>query len=167
MAFPTAILSRAWVVPMQVEYINPFIKSLANVFETMLDCKPSLGEISLNHERVPKHSVSGVIGLSGKAKGTVVLSLSEEVALKAASTLLMIEATELDEEVIDAVGELTNMLAGGAKAELEQYELSVSLPNVVLGQDHDICFPPGVTPIHIPFETAWGSLSVEVALAEV
>jgi len=134
----------------QVEYINPFIKSLGNIFTTMLQCKLTRGEIGLNHERVPLHSISGVIGLTGRAKGTVVLSLSEEVALKAASTLLMAEATELDEEVVDAVGELTNMLAGGAKAELEQYHLSISLPTVILGKDHDVCFPQGVTPIHIP-----------------
>ncbi len=88
---------------MQVEYINPFIKSLANVFQTMLDCKPRRGEICLNHERAAKHFVSGVIGLSGRAKGTVVLSLSEGVALKATSAMLMTEATELDDEVVDEV----------------------------------------------------------------
>lgn len=152
---------------MQVEYINPFIKSLHNVFTTMLQCESTRGEISLNYERVPSHTISGVIGLTGRAEGTVVLSLSEQVALKAASTLLMAEATELDDEVIDAVGELTNMLAGGAKAELAEYHLTMSLPTVVLGRDHDICFPHEVTPIHIPFDTDWGPLSIEVALVAV
>ena len=94
------------------------------------------------------------------------LSLSEEVALKAASAMLMTEAAELDEEV-DAVGELANILAGGAKAELEQYQLSVSLPNVVIGGDYEIRFPHEVTPIHIPFETDWGPLSVEVGFVVV
>ncbi len=152
---------------MQVEYINPFVTSLANIFETMLNCKPRRGEISLNHERTPKHFISGVIGLSGKAKGTVVLSLSKEVALKATSAMLMVETTEMNADVIDTVGELANMLAGGAKSELEQYKLSISLPNVVTGEGHDICFPHGVTPIHIPFETDWGPLSVEVGFVAV
>ncbi len=152
---------------MQVEYINPFISSLTNVFDTMLQCKARRGEICLNHERVPKYSVSGIIGLSGRARGNVVLSLSEEVALKAASAMLQEEATELNGEVVDAVGELANMVVGGAKAELEQYHLSISLPTVVIGDGHDIHFPTGVTPIHIPFETDWGPLSIEVALVQV
>ena len=152
---------------MQVDYINPFIDSLTNVFQTMLKCKPRRGKICLQHERVSKHSVSGVIGLSGGAKGTVVLSLSEEVALKAASTMLRTEVTEVNEDVVDAIGELTNILAGGAKAELEQYQLSVSLPNVVIGEGHEIRFPHEVTPIHVPFETDWGSLSIEVGFVVV
>ncbi len=152
---------------MQVDYINPFIESLMNVFQTMLKCKPQRGKICLHHERVSKHSISGVIGLSGRAKGTVVLSLSEEVALKAASAMLRIEVTKVNEEVIDAVGELTNILAGGAKADLEQYQLSVSLPNVVIGGGHEIHFPHEVTPIHVPFETDWGPLSIEVGFVVV
>ncbi len=134
---------------------------------TMLECEPHRGEICLNHERLSKYPISGVIGLSGRAKGTVVLSLSEEVALKAASAMLLAEVAELHEEVVGAVGELTNMVAGGAKAELEQFELSVSLPNVVIGQDHQIHFPREVIPIRVPFETDWGSLSVEVGFVVV
>ncbi len=45
------------------------------------------------------------------------------------------------------------MVAGGAKAELEQYHLSVTLPNVVIGDNHEICLPHDAAPFHIPFET--------------
>ena len=44
--------------------------------------------------------MSGIIGLSGKAVGTVVVSFSKEVAIKAASVMLMMEATELDPELL-------------------------------------------------------------------
>jgi chemotaxis protein CheX len=69
--------------------------------------------------------------------------------------------------VCDAIGELTNMVAGSAKAELDEYQLSVSLPNVVTGVDHDIRFPTNVTPLCVPFATHWGPLSLEVGLVEV
>jgi len=152
---------------MQVEYINPFIASLNNTFLTMLQCEVRRGEISLKDDSSPKYEISGIIGLSGKAIGTVVLSLSEAVALKAASTMLLSERTEIDADVVDAVGELTNMVAGGAKAELEEYEMMVSLPNVVTGRDHNIRFPSDVAPICVPFQTQWGPLSVEVGFAPV
>jgi chemotaxis protein CheX len=110
------------------------------------------------------HEISGIIGLSGKAVGMVVLSLSEPLALKAASTMLMTETKEINDDVVDAVGELANMVAGAAKAELEEYELSVSLPSVVTGKNHEIRFPSNVTPICIPYETPWGPLMLEVGL---
>jgi len=147
---------------MRVDYINPFIVSLCNAFRTMLGCEVERGPLALKNGDTPAHPISGVIGLSGRAIGTVVLSLSKQVALKAASVMLMTEAKEIDADVIDAVGELTNMVAGAAKSELEEYHLMVSLPNVVTGTNHSIRFPSNVTPLCVPFDTDWGPLTLEV-----
>jgi chemotaxis protein CheX len=152
---------------MRVEFINPFINSLDNAFMTMLDCKVQRGQPALKDDQWPKNEISGVIGLSGKAIGTVVLSLSKEVALHAASHMLMCECTEINEEVVDAVGELTNMVAGAAKAELEELHMSVSLPNVITGRNHVIRFPSDVQPIYVPFTSKWGNLTLEVGLSPV
>ncbi len=149
---------------MQVEYINPFITALKNTFRTMLSCEARRGQVAVKQDSRAAHEVSGVIGLSGRAVGTVVVSFSTQVALKAASTMLMTEATKIDEEVLDAVGELTNMVAGAAKAELEEYSLSVSLPSVITGPAHEVHFPSEVTPIGIAFDTDWGPISLEVGL---
>ncbi len=150
---------------MRVEYINPFIASLKNTFRTMLGCEAQRGQLAVKNSNHAHHPISGVIGLSGKAVGTVVVSFSREVALRAASTMLMTEATEVNEDVLDAVGELTNMVAGGAKAQLEEFQLMVSLPNVITGQDHEVHFPSNVTPLCIHFQTPWGPLTLEVGFA--
>ncbi len=152
---------------MRVEHINPFVCALTNTFKTMLSCEARRGGLALKQDSRAAHEVSGVIGLSGKAVGTVVVSFSPQVAIKAASTMLMMEANEIDDDVIDAVGELTNMVAGAAKAELEEYELAVSLPNVITGAGHEVHFPSEVTPISIAFDTDWGPLSLEVGLTTV
>jgi chemotaxis protein CheX len=152
---------------MQVEYINIFISSLAHTFQTMLNCDVERGQPILKENYMPKFEVSGVVGLSGKAVGTVVLSLSQEVAIQAASHMLMSENTEVNADVIDAVGELTNMVAGSAKAQLAQYQLMVSLPNVITGQGHEVRFPSDVKPICVPFSTKWGALALEVGFALV
>jgi chemotaxis protein CheX len=152
---------------MRADYINPFISSLVNTFETMLSCTLTRGSLYLRGNETKLHDVSGVIGLSGHAQGTVVLSLEKEVAMQAAATLLMCDATEMNDEVIDAVGELTNMVAGSAKSKLEEYQLSISLPSVVLGEGHLVRFPSDVTPICVPFTCPWGSLKIEVGLVEL
>ncbi|MCL6503463.1 MAG: chemotaxis protein CheX [Pirellulales bacterium] len=150
---------------MKAEYINPFVRSVVNAFSTMIGCEVKRGQLSLGRPGNRLHEVSGVIGLSGTAAGTVVLSLSREVALKVAAALLLVEPEEMNSEVIDAVGELTNIVAGAAKGELDQFQLSISLPTVVMGRDHQMRFPSNVTPICVPFETPWGPLSLEVGLA--
>lgn len=152
---------------MRADYINPFITSLINTFETMLGCTLSRGQLYLKDSNTKLHDVSGIIGLSGQAQGTVVLSVDRNVALRATSTLLMCETTEMSSDVVDAVGELTNMVAGGAKAQLHEYDLSISLPGVIKGEGHEVCFPSDVTPICVPFTCEWGDLKIEVGLAEV
>jgi chemotaxis protein CheX len=152
---------------MQAEHINPFLSSLKNTFSTMLACEVRRGDLRLKNGESPSHPISGVIGLSGKAVGTVVINLSESVALKAASVMLLSEMTEVNEDVLDAVGEIANMVAGAAKSELEQYELSVSLPNVVVGDPHAIHFPSNATPICVPYDTDWGPLNLEVGLEAI
>ena len=150
---------------MQAEHINPFVRSLTNAFATMLACPVRRGNLFLAKSHQPIHPVSGVIGLSGGAVGMVVLNLSEAVALKATSTMLMCEATEMNDDVIDAVGELANVVAGAAKAELEEYQLSVSLPTVITGPQHEVHFPSDISPICIPFDTEWGPLVLQFGLA--
>ena len=150
---------------MRAEFINPFLISTANTFQTMLRCEIKRGELSLQAGKL--HEVSGIIGLSGRAVGMVIVSFAEQVALKIASTLLLVESDEINDDVIDAIGELTNMVAGGAKAELAEYEMSISLPSVITGHRHRIRFPSNVTPIGVPYETPWGPMKLEVGLTAV
>lgn len=152
---------------MNVEYINPFIRSVSNVFDTMLNCSVARGDIWLKSDSRPSYMVSGVIGLSGQAFGMVVLSLPEKIALKSAAVMLMEETTTLNADVLDAVGELTNIIAGGAKAELVKYQMSVSMPSVITGHDHEVHFPLNIRPIGIPFKTDWGDFALEVGLSEI
>ncbi len=152
---------------MRAEYINPFIESLVTTFRTMLAQEVTRGEMWVKRDETPLHELSGVIGLSGKAVGSVVLSLSAELAMKAASHMLMDQITEVNDDVTDAVGELANMVAGAAKAQLAEYDMSVSLPNVITGTNHHIRFPSEVDPICIAFNCEWGPMVLEVGLASV
>ncbi len=62
--------------PIRVEFINPFIESTHSVFATMLKLEVRRGPLSLKQGLQPEHDISGIIGLSGMAKGTVLLSMS-------------------------------------------------------------------------------------------
>lgn len=152
---------------MRVEHINPFLKAVTNTFATMLAADAHRGELSLGDPRTRLFPISGLIGLSGKAHGMVVINLSTEVALKAASAMLMEEKSVVDDEVLDAVGELANVIAGQAKTDLAQYDLSVSLPNVIIGEGHEIRFPSSTPPLAVPFKTDFGPLRLEVGFEPI
>ncbi len=68
--------------------------------------------------------------------------------------------------VKDAIGEMANIVAGGAKANLAQNDLSISLPTVIVGKTHLLEFPSGVAPISIPFASESGPVVIEVGLSE-
>lgn len=151
---------------MKVEYINPFLSSTISAFDTMLQCRLERGEPFAKENHNPENEVSGIIGLSGKAQGIVVLGLNRTAALSATEAMLLERPPEINGEVTDAVGELANIIAGGAKAKLEHLELSTSLPTVITGKSYCVDFPSKVTPICIPFDSAWGSITVEVGISE-
>lgn len=147
---------------MDVSFINHFIESAANVFNTMLECPLKRTSLRLKTEAEPAHEVSALIGLSGTHVGSLVLSLSREVALKATERLLLVEFDDVTPDVVDAVGELSNMIAGGAKAAMAHLNLSLGLPNVIVGKAQKIYFPGDVSPITVSFTTPWGDLAIEV-----
>lgn len=151
---------------MKAEHINPFLSATVNVFSTMLKCSLTRGQPFLKGGSQPDYEISGVIGLAGIAKGTVVLRLCREAAVMAASAMLGERLNEIDADVRDAVGELTNMVAGSAKAQLEHLALTVSLPSVITGRGHSIEFPSRARPICIPFNCPWGVVAIEVGLVD-
>ncbi|MBI1310022.1 chemotaxis protein CheX [bacterium] len=152
---------------MNVAFINHFIESATNVFDTMLGVQITRKSLSLKDSPAPTHEVSAIIGLSGKVVGSVVVSFSSNVALKGAGEMLLMEFDDVNAEVVDAVGELTNMIAGGAKAAMDHMELSLGLPNVVCGRDHRIFFPGNVKPISVGFDTPWGEVAIDVGFNDV
>jgi chemotaxis protein CheX len=149
------------------EYVNPVISATRSVFEMMLNCVPNRTGLRMRTLQDPRHEVSAVIGVSGKAAGTIVVNLSQHAACEVLRRMVGSETTEITAEVCDAVGELTNMIAGSAKAQLAKYELSISLPNVISGSDHTVHFPSDVTPMVIAFESEIGPLTIEVGFTGV
>jgi chemotaxis protein CheX len=149
------------------DYVNPLISATRTVFETMLGCTPRRTKLTLKSTMEPKYDLSAVIGITGRANGTIVLSLSEGAALAVLNRMLGVEVSEINDDVCDAVGELTNMIAGTAKAQLAKMELSISIPNVISGKGHTIHYPSSVHPMCIIFESEIGPFAIEVGFTGI
>ncbi|MBD3391844.1 MAG: chemotaxis protein CheX [Chitinivibrionales bacterium] len=152
---------------MDVAYVNPFIQSTINTFKTMIDLDVKPGKPALSREGEHTYDVSGIIGLSGKAQGSIALSFPKSMALKIVSKMLEQQVKVIGPELTDGIGELTNIVAGSAKAELSPIvkdTLSISLPNVVVGKNHSVTRPSGLPGIVVPFSSSIGDFAVEIAL---
>jgi hypothetical protein len=66
----------------------------------------------------------------------------------------------LPSEVLNTVGELTNIIAGNAKRDLEEYRINISLPGVIVGHAYEINWPKGIPVITIPFTSEFGKFDV-------
>ncbi len=149
---------------MDVRLINPFIGAIGNVYETMLQTEVSFGKPTLKTGETPSVDVSCIIGFSGGATGCVVLCFSRDVARQVASKFACAQIDETHPDFADALGELANMVAGNAKKDIPDAEISISLPSVVIGANHAIS-PSRTTPhVLIPCKTALGDFVVEVGM---
>ncbi len=153
---------------MKVEHINPFIESVYELFSTMLDSRAKRGKVKIADEEVDPHEITALIGLSGPARGTVAVSFPESTVLRIASQLSGMEIHQFDEMVTDALGEMVNIIAGGAKARLHggnKKPINLSLPNVVRGVNYMVEYPTETTWLDIPFESEFGAFVLRVTFA--
>jgi chemotaxis protein CheX len=153
----------------RVEHINPFIKSTRETFITMLGCEAHRGDVAVS-QRKPEdpRQILAMVGLSGRMRGMVSITFPERTALRVVERLLGMEADAVDETVYDAISEMANIIAGGAKAELSgahEKPLELSLPTVVHGAGYEVEFPSGAVWVEIPFESELGAFTVRVTFA--
>ena len=153
------------------QYIEPFIKVCKNVFHEFVG-QSLEAELPYFMEKdvASEWDVSAVIGLTGEARGAVVISLKQDLAIQLTSTLTGKEHKGLDDDVVDAVGEIINIIAGNVKQELEEaFRLVISLPTIVKGKEHSINWPEGqARVICIPFSISDAdNFTLSVALEAV
>ena len=153
---------------MDVKFIDPFINATLTVLETMAFTKAEAGKPYLKKDQIASGDVSGVIGLTGEVSGTFSVSYTEKSILAIVSNMFGEEMKELDEEIKDAVGEITNMIAGQARQELDQLGrfLQAAIPTVILGKNHTINHVTAHPVIAVPFNTPSGGFCIEVCFEQ-
>lgn len=151
---------------MKAEMINPFITSTINVFQTMAGIEPKKGEIYIKQDDKMTYDISGVIGIAGKMQGFIVLSFPEALVLDLVSGFLGEKKTHMSKDVVDAVGEFVNMIAGSSKRVFAEQGLkyNIGIPSVVTGKNHIINRPSNIVCIGVKFYVGDLHFVIEVAL---
>lgn len=148
-----------------VEYVRT---SAADVFTTMLGLEIA-GKPEYTDQNAPTVSdgVLAFVGMAGGWAGAGVISCSAAFACLICNQLLMSEATSVNEEVLDAVGEVANMIIGNFKTMVEERlgPLGLSIPTVIYGRNFTSRSLGTNSWIVLPFECAGEIITIRCCLA--
>ena len=149
---------------MDVRLINPFINATLSVLETMAFIEVTAGKPYVKKDNVAVGDVTGILGLTGVANGTIAVTFEEKCILTIVSNMFGETMETLDDDIADAVGELTNMISGQARRELGLIGkvFKAAIPSVITGRNHSIRHYSDGPKIAIPFTTDGGDFTIEV-----
>lgn len=153
---------------MKAEIIRPFLDSTVHVLGTMAFTKAKAGKPFVKGDNKAIGDVSGIIGITGDHEGSLSISFSAKCICHIVSNMFGESIIEVNRDVEDAVGELTNMISGDARRVLEGngVQLKAAIPTVISGPGHSVShFLKGAV-VAIPFATDGGDFTVEVCLSD-
>jgi chemotaxis protein CheX len=118
----------------------------------------------LKKDEVAHGDVSGLIGMvSAQTKGSLSITFEGKLALATMKNMVGEGPDEINEEITDLVGEITNMVTGGAKRMLSEkgIEFDMATPMVVSGKNHTITHKADGPIVIIPLSSKHGKAFIE------
>jgi chemotaxis protein CheX len=114
---------------------DALLEGAQEVFNTMISGNIESCE---SDQDIEGDSLLGSITFKGRLEGCLAICCSVPCAKTIALNMLAMEPSEelSDEEICDALGEVTNMVMGGVKSRIRNAasDISVSIPTVVRGR---------------------------------
>lgn len=149
------------------EYLAPFINNTRHVLKTMAAVEAEFQEVYFSNDLRIFGDVSGIIGLSGEAEGTVVVTFYWNLARTIIAKMMQVDGEGVNAELIhDGVGELVNMISGASKKDFvgKPYHFELSLPTVIVGSGHQIGHPDDASIAVLIFDVGGDSFALQVSL---
>lgn len=152
---------------MKAEFVNPFVSAAFKVLRAEARVEAKKGTISLQDAPLASDEVTVLIGVTGRAQGLVLYSMTEKTS-KAIVSAITGEATPVFDKMVEsAIAELGNVITGIASGELESagYPCTIAPPSVITGRGVVIS-TLSIKRLVIPLETPLGNVQVHIALRE-
>lgn len=140
------------------------IDGTEEVFTTMLMIELDTGTPIEGPGGEITSNITSMLGLGKDIKGMLAVHCPEVVAKDITGTFLGIEVEELDEDVKDAIGEITNMVAGSLKTYFQDHDKNIELaiPTTVVGKSFRTAGMSGATRVAVPFTMNGTAFLVEL-----
>ncbi|MEW5959937.1 MAG: chemotaxis protein CheX, partial [Chloroflexota bacterium] len=125
---------------MRTELFNAFVVAAGQVLDSELGVKISRGPLNLQRDAYVTDDITVLISLVGDVWGVAIISLSFDTAKGFISRMLGQEITDFNELAQSGIGELGNVIAGGASTKLAElgYSTQISVPTLIVGKGSHI-----------------------------
>lgn len=148
------------------DVVMPFVRVTSDCFESMVGMTVKVKNVEKSSNRYKADGVYAMISFTGDLSGTVAISFKRNTALKVLSRFLEEDVSDIDDEACDAAGEIINIIAGG-KSYINNFNMTMSLPSVLVGSPMLIALPRDVPVIQVTFANSQiGDINLLVALKE-
>ncbi len=149
-----------------VEIAKPFITAVTMVLSTMAGVTPTAGKPYVKKNLRASGDISAIVGITGAHRGTISLTFSRSCAVHLVKAMLGDDISDIIQDTSDAVGEITNMVSGQARAGLAEMGIILqgSTPSIILGDNHTLAHVSSSPIIAIPFSTESGNFTLEFCL---
>ncbi len=151
---------------MDAALVNPFIEGTLHILDTTAFVKVKPEPPFLKKDRVSLGDISGYLEISGDLTGSAAVSFSEKSILGIVSAMFGETMTEINDEIKDAVGEISNMVAGHVTTKLAELskKVKVKFKEIKIGQEDMIFHIDGTKYVlALPFKTTKGKVVIEVS----
>lgn len=141
-------------------FVNAFVEGVVKTVSLMANTNVECGKPYIDTQFKAKGDVAGMVRMVfGSMKGTMSISYTKPSIFKILENMLGEKYTVVNEEVTDAVGEMTNQIYGSAKTTLNQmgYAFEMAIPSVITGTFTISKHHQGATLV-IPFEIEGGEI---------
>jgi chemotaxis protein CheX len=125
-----------------------FIDSTLNYFDEVTNSKATTGIPYIKDDAPVVLEYTGIIGISGKRKGSVYITTTEEMLKEIAHIILGAKEVKR-EDIKDLVGEVANTISGNVRQAYGS-DFMISVPVVVEGKAKDIKLPDNIQSFVIP-----------------
>jgi len=145
--------------------INALLDSLLKSLSIMAGVEPTPGVAEVKQGNLSMGEVTGVMEMSSDdTKGTMALSFTKPFVIDLVKRIFGDEIDDINETAIDLTGELTNMIAGGAKSILSEkgLDIGMSVPSMLTGVKHVVEHKYAGKTIVIPFVADEGEIFLEI-----
>ncbi len=150
---------------MDVDLVNPFIEGVLHILSTTATVQTKPESPYLKKNRLTLGDITGVMEINGDVTGAAAIGFSKAGILGVVSSMFGEKMTEINEEITDAVGELTNMIAGQVTTKITESgkQAKVKFSRVIVGKDQELSSLSDEKHVLVmPFRTTVGKVFVEV-----
>lgn len=153
-----------------VNLLNPFIGATLDCLKQMAGAKPERRRVFVKTDPLMHGDICGIIGLTNGMTGSCVVSFPEALARNIVGRFLGEDQAAVTRAMVeDGIGEVANMVAGGAKRMFSStpYRFDISTPTVVHGEPVKLFNPADTVAIACEFtaDPLWTeTFLIEIAL---